>query len=157
MKKSRTVLAAGAVTVAALAGTLASAPTAAAATSLCGSSYGYVGKHALTKVSGRGGPRTGGYVYVYYNAKTKKNCAITKPVPELRGNAWGLGVGLHSPTYKDGESDGYARGQVYTRWAGPVYVKSPHACITVTGDLNMGTPGRLRAHYEVVKRGVHCD
>ena len=158
MTKDGAVLAAGTVTLAALAGTLASAPTAAAATSSsCGATYGYVGKHALTKVSGRSGPRTGGYVYVYYSTATKKNCAITKPVAQLRGNAWGLGVGLHSPTYKDGESDGYARGQVYTRWAGPVYVRSPHACINLVGDLNTGAPGHLRAHYEVSKKDVHCD
>ncbi|MER5372707.1 hypothetical protein [Streptomyces sp. NPDC002553] len=158
MQKLRAVLAASTAGSAAIAGMVANAPTAAAATStsLCGSTYGYVGKHAMTKVSGKEGPRTGGYVYVYYSAKTKKNCAISKPVPELRGKAWGLGVGLHSPTYKDGESDGYARGQVYTRWAGPVYVKSPHACINVVGDMNIGAPGHVRAHYEVSKNGVHC-
>jgi hypothetical protein len=156
MQKLRAVLAAATVSVAALAGTVATAPTAAAATSLCGSTYAYVGKHAMTKVSGREGPRTGGYVYVYYSAKTKKNCAISKPAPALRGRSWGLGVGLHSPTYRDGESDGYARGQVYTRWAGPVYVKSPRACINVVGDMNTGTPGHVRAHYEVSKKRVHC-
>jgi hypothetical protein len=152
MLNLRAVFAASTVALAAVAGTFASAPTAAAATmSLCGSTYNYLGKHAMKRVSGKGGPSTGGYVYVYYSAKSQHNCAIAKPVADLRGKAWGLGVGLHSPTYKRGHSDGYATGQVYTRWAGPVYVKAPHACINLVGDMNAGG-----AHYEVTKEGVHC-
>ncbi|KOV73395.1 MULTISPECIES: hypothetical protein [unclassified Streptomyces] len=152
MSNVRALLTTSTVALAAVAGTLALAPTATAVTtSLCGSTYNYVGKHAMKRVSGTGGPSTGGYVYVYYSPKTQQNCAIAKPVSDLRGKAWGLGVGLHSPKYKRGQSDGYASGQVYTRWAGPVYVKAPHACINVVGDMNAG-----RAHYAVTKEGVHC-
>ncbi|KNE80126.1 hypothetical protein AB0B04_32120 [Streptomyces xinghaiensis] len=151
MPKSRAVLAATTVTLAALAGTLASASSATAATSLCGSTYNYVGKHPMKRTSGTGGPRTGGYVYVYYSARTKHNCAISKPVAQLRGKARGLGVGLYSPRYNRGHSDGYQPRQNYTQWAGPVYVKAPQACINVVGDMTTS-----RAHYAVTKRGVHC-
>jgi hypothetical protein len=137
-----------------LAGMVASlgfAPTAIAATSLCGSGYSYVGKHAMTRNSGSGGPRVGGYVYVYYSGQTQHNCAIAKPVAELRATARYLGVGLHSPSFNRGQADGYRPGENYRQWAGPVYVKAPHACITVVGDMNAG-----HAHYGVTKYGVHC-
>lgn len=153
MPKLRATLAALTVGAAAVVGTVVTAPTATAATtSLCGSGYNYVGKHAMTRESGKGGPNTGGYVYVYYSAKTQHNCAIAQPVASLKGKSWGLGVGLHSPKYKRGHSDGYQHGQNYTKWAGPVYVKAPHACITVVGDMSAG-----RAHYSVLKERAHCD
>ncbi|MFF1678354.1 hypothetical protein ACFVYG_20230 [Streptomyces sp. NPDC058256] len=153
MLKSRPTLAALTVGLAAVVGTLVTAPTATAATatSLCGSGYRYVGQHAMKRESGTGGPSIGGYVYVYYSAKSQHNCAIAKPVAALKGKAWGLGVGLHSPKYKRGHSDGYEHWQNYTKWAGPVYVKAPHACITLVGDMSAG-----RAHYSVTKERVHC-
>ncbi|WP_326654992.1 hypothetical protein [Streptomyces sp. NBC_01750] len=151
MPKLRRVLTAATVGIAGVAGSIAIAPAANAATSLCGSGYAYVGKHAMTRDSGTGGPRTGGYVYVYYSKQTRHNCAIAKPVPELRSTARKIGVGLYSPAYKRGHSDGYNSWENYRKWAGPVYVKAPHSCITVVGDVSAG-----RAHYSVNKRGVHC-
>ncbi|MGP3951272.1 hypothetical protein [Streptomyces sp. 7N604] len=152
MPKLRKTLAAATVGLAAVAGSVMTAPAANAATSLCGSSYGYVGKHAMTRYSGVGGPRIGGYVYVYYSSKTQHNCAIAKPVSELRGSARKLGVGLYSPAYRRGHSDGYNSWENYRRWAGPVYVKAPHSCINLVGDVST-----TLAHYSVNKKGVHCD
>jgi hypothetical protein len=144
------VLTTATVGLAGVASSIAIAPAANAGTSLCGSGYAYIGKHAMNRVSGVG-PRTGGYVYVYYSRQTQHNCAIAKPVAELRGTVRKLAVGLHSPAFRRGHSDGYNSWENYRQWAGPVYVKAPRSCVTVVGDVAAG-----RAHYSVNKRGVHC-
>ncbi|WP_331726313.1 hypothetical protein [Streptomyces sp. NBC_00470] len=155
MPKIRVALAAATLGLAAGAGAVATAPAASAASpssyaSLCGSSYQLVGSHAMTRDSGSG-PTTGGYVYVFYSSQTQRNCAISKPVGTMKGKAHGLGVGLSSPRYLHGQSDGYQLGHNYTQYAGPVYVKAPHSCINVVGDMATRT-----GHYSTSAQGVHC-
>ncbi|MGW6145664.1 hypothetical protein [Streptomyces sp. NPDC055140] len=155
MPKFRVAIAAAAMGLAVVGGALVTAPAASAASpssygALCGSGYQLVGAHPMKRDSGRG-PGTGGYVYVYYSAASHKNCAIAKPVATMMGKAYGLGVGLHSPKYKSGASDGYQLGRNYTHWAGPVYVKAPHACINVVGDMAI-----KGGHYSALAENVHC-
>jgi hypothetical protein len=132
MKLGKTTAAAVAVTATMVAGTLAAATPAFAASygGECGSGYGVVNSAAIGSK---------GTVFLTYNSSTGKNCAVAKR--NSAGSAVlievGLGinpVGSHWPAYE---------GNYFTSYAGPIYLSAADQCVDWMGRIS-GTEGGKR-------------
>ncbi|MEU4568120.1 spore-associated protein A [Micromonospora sp. NPDC023956] len=136
MKLVRTTAATVTVAAGMMAGVLAAAPPAYAATygGECGSGYGVVNSDAIGSK---------GTVFLTFNSGTRKNCVVAKR--NAVGSAVlieaGLAihpVGTHWPAYDGG---------YYTSYAGPVYLSAAGKCVDWMGRIS-GTQGG--------KRGTNC-
>lgn len=125
-----------AVTAAMMAGTLAAATPAYAASygGECGSGYGVVNSAPIGSK---------GTVFLTYSSATGKNCVVAKR--NSVGSAVlveaGLGinpVGSHWPAYQ---------GDYFTSYAGPIYLSAADRCVDWMGRIS-GTEGG--------KRGTNC-
>jgi hypothetical protein len=125
-----------AVTAAMVAGTLAAATPAYAASygGECGSGYGVVNSAPIGSK---------GTVFLTYSSATGKNCVVAKR--NSVGSAVlveaGLGinpVGSHWPAYQ---------GDYFTSYAGPIYLSAADKCVDWMGRIS-GTEGG--------KRGTNC-
>lgn len=144
-------------TVAALAGGLlmATAPTATAASSVCGSSYGLVGTYEMTK--NWGDPYVGGHLYIYYSSATGKNCAVARPIARWAGDVDNLFVEIQrSQGWPYRDDDGALYRGSYHWYAGPVYTPARHQCIEATAHLD-GANGEHYAAAVGQVSGVHCS
>jgi hypothetical protein len=136
MKLVKKAAATVAVTATMVAGALAAATPAYAATygGECGSGYGVVNSAAIGST---------GTVFLTYNSSTRKNCVVAKR--NTAGSAVlieaGLGVnpvGNHWPAYQ---------GDYFTSYAGPIYLSAADKCVDWMGRIS-GTEGG--------KRGTNC-
>lgn len=136
MKLAKTAAATVALTGISLAGALAAAAPASAATygGECGSGYSVVNSAAIG---------TKGTVFLTYSPSTGKNCVVAKR--NTAGSAVlveaGLAinpVGSHWTVYDGG---------YYTSYAGPIYLSAADKCVDWMGRIS-GTEGG--------KRGTNC-
>jgi hypothetical protein len=128
------------------AGVLFPATSSAAATASCGSGYDFLQSYAI---KGLDSGATGGYVSVYYNNSTGKNCAIAKPISAWAGKVSNLDVQLDTATYPGFVDDGLDANYHY--YAGPIYISARGQCIDVGGYF-----AYAGQRYAVTKWDVHC-
>ncbi|MFJ2650951.1 spore-associated protein A [Streptomyces sp. NPDC087420] len=136
MRKSRRAAMAAALTALALAGTTvaltqpaSAAPAAAgpqaAYNGVCGAGYNVVNWADIAKQ---------GTVYLTYNAKTGKNCAVT--IRKTSGSPVYVFTSVSVPDTYDSASDAGD----YRSYAGPVYVYGKGYCVDWAGGItNQGT------------------
>ncbi|GAA4579655.1 hypothetical protein GCM10023194_05830 [Planotetraspora phitsanulokensis] len=122
------------------------ATPASAATASCGSGYAFLDSYPI---KGLDTNRTGGYVSLYYNSSTGKNCAIAKPISSWSGLVNHLDVQLTTNSYPGFVDDGLNAN--YHQWAGPIYIPARGECVDVGGYFDYGGE-RFAGHaYQ-----VHC-
>lgn len=136
MKLVRRSAAAAAVTATMMAGTLAAASPAYAATygGECGSGYGVVNSAAIGSK---------GTVFLTYNSSTGKNCVVAKRNTAGAAVLVEAGLAVHPVgTHWTAFDGGY-----YTSYAGPIYLSAAGKCVDWMGRIS-GTEGG--------KRGTNC-
>lgn len=118
---------------AALATTVAAAPSAAAATynGGCGSGYVVVNSASVGTV---------GTVFLTYNSSTARNCVVT-----VR-NSSGSGVTICENIQADGGASDSMCEPNMTTWGGPVYLYAPGECVTWSGRIGSATGGKSRTN-----------
>ncbi|WP_330290542.1 spore-associated protein A [Streptomyces sp. NBC_00576] len=118
---------------AAIATTVATAPSAAAATynNGCGSGYVVVNSASVGTV---------GTVFLTYNSSSGKNCVVT-----VR-NSSGSGIEIcESITNENGASQSMCE-QNRTTWGGPVTISAAGQCVTWSGSIGSATGGKTRTN-----------
>ncbi|PZG02918.1 spore-associated protein A [Micromonospora deserti] len=136
MKLVKTTAATFACTATMVAGALAAATPAYAATygGECGSGYGVVNSAAIG---------TKGTVFLTYNSSTGKNCVIAKR--NTAGSAVLIEAGL--AVHPVGNHWTAYEGGYFTSYAGPIYLSAADKCVDWMGRIS-GTEGG--------KRGTNC-
>jgi hypothetical protein len=137
-----------ALTMPAVLGGLAvgAAPAGASADS-CGTGYGFLESYPI---KGLDDGVTGGYVSVYYNGSTGKNCAIARPISAWSGKVSHIEVQLSADGHPGYVQDG--RDQNYHYYAGPIYIPARGKCINVGGFFDY-----RGQKYAGTAWRVHCD
>ncbi|GHG13789.1 hypothetical protein ACFFSH_31075 [Streptomyces filamentosus] len=146
-----------ATSLAMLAGALVVGTTTQAAATprinACGSSYTFLKSWPIKAMYWTyDAGKTKGYIDIYYSRSTGKNCAIARPVDGVY-----LPRGIKVKIGKSGSGwaalDGYQAN--FTKYAGPVYVSAPNACIDFEGGFSYNAtwdPSEAWSSYS----GKHC-
>ncbi|MEV6598274.1 hypothetical protein AB0M36_15550 [Actinoplanes sp. NPDC051346] len=116
-------------------------------TNECGSAYAFLKSWTI---EWRG--RAGGYIDVYYNRTNGYNCVMSR-VNDSVITSWSNDIAVGAR--KSGgtwQSDGQKPGQHFTKYAGPLYVYAPNACIDIWGSFDASGGGGYSGYDR-----VHCS
>jgi hypothetical protein len=110
----------------------------------------------------KNGTATYGYLDVYYNGSTGKNCAMTRAAGSAYGNATRISVVLircqqttsgSNCTYDPAAGDRVVDDGAYHYYAGPVELSAAGRCIWAAGDLWYNG---VKVHAQTSPLASHC-
>ncbi|MBO2453192.1 hypothetical protein J4573_39285 [Actinomadura barringtoniae] len=140
------VLAASALTAAL---SVTTAGPALASGGSCASGYNFLDSYKLTNNVEN---EIGGYLSLYYNPSTGKNCAITRAKAAWDGKASQIYVSLSDGDAHIVRDPSLSSNANYHYYAGPVYLALKNKCAYIHGSLHYGGD----VYYTRVDTGVHC-